>query len=106
MINKNGFEDFTFKKLAKVIGTSEAGIYRYFENKHRLLIYLAAWYWNWLEFQVNYQTHNIEDPKQKLKIIIRKNYCAFVLKQALVHLCVGWQIRCQCRLLHIHRQAV
>ncbi|MGZ5010791.1 MAG: TetR/AcrR family transcriptional regulator, partial [Methylobacter sp.] len=40
LIHKNGFEAFTFKKLAEAIGTTEAGIYRYFENKHRLLIYI------------------------------------------------------------------
>ncbi|MBL7759004.1 MAG: helix-turn-helix transcriptional regulator, partial [Chitinophagaceae bacterium] len=34
MIHKVGFEDFTFKKLAQEIGTTEASIYRYFENKH------------------------------------------------------------------------
>jgi AcrR family transcriptional regulator len=69
LINKSGFENFTFKKLSKIIGTSEAAIYRYFENKHRLLIYLSAWYWNWLEFQVSYQTNNIDDPRRKLEII-------------------------------------
>ncbi|HEX5023975.1 MAG TPA: TetR family transcriptional regulator, partial [Agriterribacter sp.] len=31
LIYKNGFEVFTFKKLAEDIGTTEAGIYRYFE---------------------------------------------------------------------------
>ena len=33
IIYKSGFEAFTFKKLAENIGTTEAGIYRYFENK-------------------------------------------------------------------------
>ena len=37
LIQKNGFEAFTFKKLAEAIGTTEAGVYRYFENKHKLL---------------------------------------------------------------------
>lgn len=70
LIAANGFETFTFKKLAEDIGTTEAGIYRYFENKHRLLLYLTAWYWGWLEFQISYHTNNIEDPKLKLKKII------------------------------------
>ena len=59
LIHKNGFEAFTFKKLAKEIGTTEAGIYRYFENKHRLLIYLSAWYWSWVEYKLTFQTNNI-----------------------------------------------
>ena len=71
LIHLNGFEAFTFKKLAIDIGTTEAGIYRYFENKHRLLIYLTAWYWSWLEYQVTFQTNNIKDPVVKLKKVIK-----------------------------------
>jgi AcrR family transcriptional regulator len=71
LIHKNGFEAFNFRKLAEEIGTTEAGVYRYFENKHRLLIYIAAWYWTWLEYQVTYQTNNIDDPVVKLKKVIK-----------------------------------
>lgn len=70
LIHKAGFEAFTFKKLAEDIGTTEAGIYRYFENKHKLLLYLTAWYWAWLEFQMRFHTNNIKDPKVKLKSVI------------------------------------
>src|SRR5687767_14079151 len=70
LIHKHGFEAFTFKKLAEHIGTTEAGIYRYFENKHRLLIYITAWYWSWLEYRVAFQTNNITDPVVKLKRVI------------------------------------
>ena len=41
LIHEIGFEAFTFKKLAAEIGTTEAGVYRYFENKHLLLIYIV-----------------------------------------------------------------
>lgn len=71
LIHKNGFESFTFKKLAEDIGTTEAGIYRYFENKHRLLIYIVAWYWSWLEYRVTVHTNNIKDPVVKLKRVIK-----------------------------------
>ena len=71
LIHKNGFESFNFKKLAEDIGTTEAGIYRYFENKHRLLIYIAAWYWSWLEYRVTVNTNNIKDPAVKLKKVIK-----------------------------------
>lgn len=71
LIYKSGFEAFTFKKLADDIGTTEAGIYRYFENKHKLLVYLTAWYWGWLEFQISFHTNNLKDPSVKLKRIIK-----------------------------------
>ena len=77
MIHKNGFEALTFKKLAKEIGTTEAGIYRYFENKHLLLTYVISWYWSWIEFQIVFQTKNIKSPKLKLKKLfpIKKEKC-------------------------------
>ena len=65
-----GYETFTFKKLAKEIPTTEATIYRYFENKHKLLIYLVDWYWAFIEFQVVFNLNNIQDPKQKIRKII------------------------------------
>jgi hypothetical protein len=71
LIDKNGFENFTFKKLAEEIGTTEAGVYRYFENKHKLLVYLTAWYWGWLEFQITFKTNNIKNPVTKLKQVIK-----------------------------------
>lgn len=71
LIHKMGFESFTFKKLTEDIGTTEAGIYRYFENKHKLLVYLTAWYWSWLEFQISFHTNNIKDPVVKLKRVIK-----------------------------------
>lgn len=71
LINKLGFEEFTFKKLAKEIDTTEATIYRYFENKHRLLVYLTTWYWSFLEYKVVFSLNNITDPKTKLKTIIK-----------------------------------
>ena len=77
LINKNGFENFTFKKLAEDIGSTEAGIYRYFENKHRLLIYLIAWYWNWLEYQIRFQTNNIKDPVVRLKRVKKLFFVVF-----------------------------
>ena len=70
LINNLGFEDFTFKKLAQKIETTEATIYRYFENKHRLLVYLVNWYWTYLEYKVMIQLNNISDPKEKIKKVI------------------------------------
>jgi len=71
LIDRVGFEQFTFKKLAVQIASTEASIYRYFENKHRLLVYLIAWYWNWLEYCIDFATNNIDDPKRRLDIALR-----------------------------------
>ena len=70
LIDEYGFESFTFKKLAQKINSTEASIYRYFENKHLLLIFLVNWYWEWVNYLITINTMNINDPKTKLKRII------------------------------------
>ena len=70
LIYELGFEHFTFKKLAAKMSTTEASIYRYFENKHRLLLYILNWYWSYMEFLVDFTIQNIQDPKEKLTKII------------------------------------
>lgn len=71
LIDEIGFEHFTFKKLASAIESTEASIYRYFENKNKLLIYLVSWYWVWLDYKIQFYTNNITSPKEKLSIVIK-----------------------------------
>lgn len=71
MIDKIGFEAFTFKKLAGKVGATEPSIYRYFESKHKFLLYLLAWYWNWMDYKVILATSNIPSAEDRLRIAIR-----------------------------------
>lgn len=71
LIDEIGFEAFNFKKLAERMESTEASVYRYFENKHMLLLYLVSWYWEWVSYLIDFKTMNIEDPKRRLKIIIK-----------------------------------
>ena len=67
MIYEIGFESFTFKKLGELIKSNESSIYRYFENKHKLLLYLTSWYWGWLEYQLVFTTNGMADPTKRLR---------------------------------------
>jgi AcrR family transcriptional regulator len=71
LINEIGFESFTFKKLGEKIKSNESSIYRYFENKHKLLVYLSSWYWSWVEYNLVFATNNINNPIEKLSKGIR-----------------------------------
>lgn len=71
LIDQHGLEWFTFRKLAKCLGTTESSVYRYFENKHRLLIYLTSWYWGWQEYRLVFATANLESPEEQLRAAIR-----------------------------------
>ena len=70
LIDELGFEHFTFKKLATRINSTEASIYRYFENKHLLLVYLSNWYWEYMYVNIQNKLDNITSPTEKLKIAI------------------------------------
>lgn len=67
LIEEVGFEDFNFKKLGLAISSNESSIYRYFESKHKLLIYLTSWYWSWIEYQLVLETYSITNLEDKLK---------------------------------------
>ena len=67
LIDEIGFDNFTFKKLGERIHSNESSVYRYFENKHKLLVYLSSWYWSWMEYKLILATTNIIEPKEKLK---------------------------------------
>jgi AcrR family transcriptional regulator len=71
LIDKIGFESFTFKKLADKVGATEPSVYRYFESKHKMLLYLLTWYWNWMDYKVILATSNIDSPVDRLRIAIR-----------------------------------
>ena len=66
LIDELGFEAFTFKKLGTKMESSEVSIYRYFENKHLLLLYLNCWYCEWVAYVLEIRTLNIQDAGEKL----------------------------------------
>ena len=67
LIDKLGFESFTFKKLGIKIGSPESSIYRYFESKHMLLIYLTYWYWSLIEYKLVFAITNLKSAEEKLE---------------------------------------
>lgn len=71
LIDQFGFEQFNFKKLATQLSTAESSIYRYFDNKHKLLIYLFSWYWSWLAYRLVFATNNVAEPEKRIEKAIQ-----------------------------------
>jgi len=71
LIDELGFDNFNFKKLAISIDSTEASVYRYFENKNKLLFYLISWYWSWVKYNIDYKTHTLKNPVDKIKVVIK-----------------------------------
>jgi AcrR family transcriptional regulator len=80
-----GFEMFTFKKLGEQIGSPESSIYRYFENKQSLLIYLVAWYWSWVDYKLVFAITNITSPQEKLKRAINVLVQPVLIDNSILH---------------------
>ena len=66
LLDNLGFECFTFRKLGEKINSPEASVYRYFESKHKLLLYLTSWYWAWMEYRLVFRLANIDSPHERL----------------------------------------
>lgn len=82
LMEEIGIEDFTFKKLSVRIESTEASVYRYFESKHQLLLYLYSWYWGWKMVEIDRATHFISTDFDKLitamnLLIQQENKAAF-----------------------------
>jgi hypothetical protein len=60
LIDKLGFEDFTFKKLATEMDSTEASVYRY----------LISWYWNWIEYRCELLSSPNQAPKARLQTFL------------------------------------
>ena len=86
LIDEIGFDSFTFKKLGLKIGSNESSIYRYFESKHKLLLYLTSWYWAWIEYQLVFVTHNVTDSKIQLQNAIQVITKAIETDAAYLHI--------------------
>lgn len=71
LIVRDGIDLFTFKKLAIEMGSTESTIYRYFENKHQLLLYLSSWYWNLLEVKLAFITSNVHNATERLDLALQ-----------------------------------
>ena len=65
LIHEIGFERFTFKKLSESIGCTEASVYRYFQSKQQLLLFLFSWYWGWMNYRVQQEITSSKTRKSK-----------------------------------------
>ena len=67
LMEEMGYEHVTFKKIGLAIESTEASVYRYFQNKHQLLAYLINWYWGWLEVKMAQEFMMLNSAEDKLK---------------------------------------
>jgi len=72
LMDQEGFDNMSMRKLAQRMSMTAANIYNYYSNKDEL--YLAMQTWGFVQMQKSFivACDNIEDPAERLSIIIRK----------------------------------
>lgn len=86
LLDELGLEAFTFKKLARSLGSAEASIYRYFSSKHQLLLYLVSWYWDWVHHLVNQAILPEDNPNARLRAAIRALSRPFIVNPGIAYI--------------------
>jgi AcrR family transcriptional regulator len=71
-IAANGLDQFTFRKLATSLKSTESTLYRYFQNKHQLATYLASYHWSLMEWRIAFATANIADHQTQFENALRE----------------------------------
>lgn len=89
-----GYEQFTFKKLAQAVHTTEASVYRYFSCKQKLLLYLVNWYWGRIECKLLLETQS-DSPKERLEKALQ-----ILLKPKAIDLSTANEYRLQRIVIH------
>lgn len=97
LLDEVGFDALTFNKLARKIGTTEASIYRYFENKHKFLLFLTSWYWGWTEYRLVFALANIHSARARLERAIilvteeikMKGECPYINEEKLYQIVIS-----------------
>ena len=100
LIEELGFEAFTFKKLGQAIGSPESSVYRYFESKHQLLVYLICWYWSWVEYKLVFGTVNQQSSHEKLKIYLSRSLLMIIFRVVLWDRSDYQTMRYRCEQVH------
>jgi AcrR family transcriptional regulator len=77
MISETGLDQFTFKKLAQQLHSTESTVYRYFQNKHQLATYLASYHWSQMEWRIAFATANIDNDQIRFENAL-KELCKWV----------------------------
>lgn len=78
IIARQGYQELTTKRLAEVVGVSEAALYRHFDSKTDL-IHKILEYFQTLAHQAMGSIHDdIQDPLQQVKAFVLNRYKLFM----------------------------
>lgn len=87
VIARVGYEKASMRQVAKAADVSLAGMYHYFDSKEKMLFLIQFRTFNALLNGLREKLHDVEDPREQLRIMIRNHTSYFVANMAALKAC-------------------
>ena len=87
LIARVGYGNASMRAVAKVSGVSLAGLYHYFDSKENMLFLIQFRTFNSLVNTLREKLHAVNDPAERLRIIIRTHVDYFAGNMAALKVC-------------------
>ena len=82
-----GYEKASMRMVAKVAGTSLAGMYHYFDSKERMLFLIQFRAFNSLLSNLREKLNGVTDPIEQLRVMIRAHVAYFAANMPALKVC-------------------
>ncbi|MHC4610615.1 MAG: TetR/AcrR family transcriptional regulator, partial [Planctomycetota bacterium] len=87
VIAQVGYEKASMRAVAKAAGCSLAGIYHYFRSKEKMLFLIQFRTFNSLLANLREKLHDVEDPVEQLRVMVRAHVGYFASNMAALKVC-------------------
>lgn len=84
---REGYQRASMREVAKVSGTSLAGLYHYFDSKEKMLFLIQFRSFNSLLSNLREKLHGIEDPLEQLRTLIKSHITFFACNMEALKVC-------------------
>jgi AcrR family transcriptional regulator len=87
VIAQAGYERASMRSVAKAAGVSLAGLYHYFDSKEKMLFLIQFRTFGSLVNALREKLHDVSDPVEQLRVIIRTHVDHFAANMAALKVC-------------------
>lgn len=87
VIARVGYEKASMRQVAQAAGVSLAGLYHYFDSKEKMLFLIQFRTFNALLNGLREKLHDVADPLEQLRVMVRNHTSYFVANMAALKVC-------------------
>jgi AcrR family transcriptional regulator len=87
VIARVGYQKASMRQVARAANVSLAGIYHYFDSKEKMLFLIQFRTFNALLNSLREKLHDVDDPIEQLRVMVRSHTSYFVSNMAALKVC-------------------